>query len=60
MCISTAQRDDFEDIRGWHSSMWPVPAYKNSSGDLVCLLGPDSFFNKISMVTPLEKKNQYT
>jgi len=30
--------DDFEQIRGWHSSMWLVPAYKNSSGDLVCLL----------------------
>jgi hypothetical protein len=30
--------DDFEDIRGWHSPMWLVPAYKNSSSGLVGLL----------------------
>jgi hypothetical protein len=30
--------DDFERIRGWRGSMWLVPAYKNSSGDLVGLL----------------------
>jgi hypothetical protein len=30
--------DDFEDIRGWHSSMWLVPAHRNSSGDLIGLL----------------------
>jgi hypothetical protein len=30
--------DDFEGIRGWHSSMWLVPAYKNSDGDLIGLL----------------------
>jgi len=30
--------DDFEEIRGHYSSTWLVPAYKNSSSDLVCLL----------------------
>jgi Heterokaryon incompatibility protein (HET) len=30
--------DDFEEIRGSDSSIWLVPAYKNPSGDLICLL----------------------
>jgi hypothetical protein len=30
--------DDFERIRGYHSSMWLVPAYNNSAGDLTGLL----------------------
>lgn len=30
--------DDFEDISGRHSLMWLVPAYNNSSGDLIGLL----------------------
>ncbi|RDW57265.1 hypothetical protein BP5796_12715 [Coleophoma crateriformis] len=31
-------RDDFIDICGPHSSMWLVPAYKSSQGDLICLM----------------------
>jgi hypothetical protein len=46
--------DDFEAIRDWQKSMWLVPAYQNSSADLIGLLlqqenGKAGHFRRVGM-----------
>ncbi|KAN0120167.1 hypothetical protein V8E51_002375 [Hyaloscypha variabilis] len=46
--------DDFEAIRDWQKSMWLVPAYQNSSADLIGLLlqqenGKAGHFRQVGM-----------
>jgi hypothetical protein len=46
--------DDFEAISDWQKSMWLVPAYQNSSADLIGLLlqqenGKAGHFRRVGM-----------
>ncbi|KAF4632612.1 hypothetical protein G7Y89_g5514 [Cudoniella acicularis] len=46
-------KDDFEDFHSGHSSMWLVPAYKDSSGEIICLLlhktGDSDHFRRVGL-----------